>query len=296
MSVALARRSDVTDTDEQQQLPNAWSDLLHTVPALIDALPWESLVKISAVSKAHRQQVHDRVTSIALKNSGDILLVLNGQWPQLNTWRFTRYFNGTNVHISYTRNNFHMSSQPLSTGAVRKLCLGKLEHLQQLSLPACRLDVRSLAALNCGLWSGLKQLNLAKNHLDLSAMAELNAGPMRHLQYLDLSGNNMGVRALSEMAKGRWSDLRVLNWSGNAVSVSAVFKLSEKLASTELHLSNCFDVQRMQCTPKPYKIKLHNPWDWISCEQEVLWCQKRKRFFIYRRFSCFPAWSCCHAR
>ena len=183
-----------------------------------------------------------------------------------------------------SRNHFRLSSQPLSTAAVRKLCLGKLEHLQQLSLPACQLVVKSLAALKCGFWSGPKQLNLSKHDLDQSAMAELIARPMRHLQYLDLSGNNMGLRALYEMAKGIWSYLRVLNWSSNVLSVSAVVKLSEKRPTAELHLSNCFDAQHKQCTPKPYKIQLCKSRNWISRKQEVLWCQKGPKILIHRSF------------
>ena len=119
MPIASARSLDVTDTNYQQQRPNAWSVLLQVVPALVEALPWESVAKMLAVSKAHRRQVHDRVTSISVKDSGDVLLVLEGHWPQLNFWRFACYsqFNSTNVNISYTGKRFRMSSQPLSTGA-----------------------------------------------------------------------------------------------------------------------------------------------------------------------------------
>ena len=211
--------------------------LLHIVPALIDALPWASLAKIVAVIQAHRGQVHDKATSIALK---DVMLVENGHWLYLNTWKFTHYcqFNSSKVNISYTGKRFNMSLQPLSKAAVGETCLASLSMIDSSVFPLAGLmsiDVSSFAALNRE-WSHLKQRNLAYNHLDLSAMAELTVVPIRQLLYLNLSGNNMGVRAqdLCKMAKGRWSDLRVLIWSSNAISVSAVVALSKKLSTAKL--------------------------------------------------------------
>ena len=174
-------------------------DVLHEVPLLLDLIPATSLAALVAVSQAHRQQIHDYVTRIAIPDHEHIQTLFTGVWPCLKSWQIGNRLQtcprGTHSYNYSGAGLLELRFLTLCEGSMTAAgVVAQLHHVSQSTLRVCR--IRSVGLSCAGIcafctytWPGLLQLNLSNYKLDTVAIPHLAAAswPCRHCIFAEFA-------------------------------------------------------------------------------------------------------------
>ena len=207
-------------------------DVLHEVPLLLELMPAKSLAALVAVNRAHRQQIHNHVTQIAIPDHEHIQTLFRGGWPRLLFWQISdklqTYPDGTHSR-SYTGVGLHemrrltlCEGSMTAAGVVAQLHCVSWSTLQMCRIQSGGLSCAGINAFCTYTWPSLLQLDLSGHQLDAAAIAHLAAGCWPCLTTLNLRHTGLDHAALQQLGLGYWPAVTHLNVSGNSLSNGSV--------------------------------------------------------------------------
>ena len=207
-------------------------DILHEVPLLLDLMPAKSLAALVAVNQAHRQQIHNHVSRIAVPDHEHIQTLFRGVWPRLSFWQIGNnlqtYPDGTHSR-SYTSTGLHKlrhltlcEGSMTAAGVAAQLHCVSWSSLQMCRIQSVGLSCAGISAFCTYTWPSLLQLDLSGHQLDAAAVAHLAAGCWPCLTTLNLRHTGLNHAALQQLGLGYWPAGTHLNVSGNSLSNGSV--------------------------------------------------------------------------
>lgn len=123
-------------------------DILHEVPLLLDLMPAKSLAALVAVNQAHRRQVHNHVSRIAIPDQGHIQTLFQGVWPRLRCWQIgdslQTFPDGTysDEYFSTSTDLLELEYLTLCEGSITAaIVIARLHHVSWSTLRSCRIGV-----------------------------------------------------------------------------------------------------------------------------------------------------------
>lgn len=205
--------------------------------AMLEALSSQNLASVAATCKQLRLTVHNYASTVKIRRSGDISILVSHTWPELRTLILS---NGRAKleHITLLASaqlpallklNWHNS--PLPPAAIQHLAHVNWQQLTSLDLTTTfgsnQASAAEVTEACCYLASGylpqLVTLNVSRNRLSAPAVAELAKGQWPRLQALDLNAAlwsptgsaNPGFGIVAELAKAPWTAMQGLNLASN---------------------------------------------------------------------------------
>ena len=225
-------------------------DILHEVPLILDLMPSNSLAALVAVSRAHRRQVHNHVSKIAIPDHDHIQTLFRGVWPRLQFWQMGdrlqlfpegTYSGSIDSEAAVLRMKSmtlcegsmtaaHMVAQlhdnscstlqscwikkvGISTADLQSFCSHTSPALLQLNLPGYRLDTEASSHLAAASWPCLTTLDLRSSRLKHAALQQLSSGYWPAVTHLNVSGNNLGTDSISLLAQPLGPARNMTDWA-----------------------------------------------------------------------------------
>ena len=218
-------------------------DVLHEVPLLLDLMPSSSLAALVAVSQAHRGQIQNYVTRIAIPHHDHLQTLFRGVWPRLESWqiddRLRSHPAGTHMLILWPKEA--LCSSPLTLcedSSTAADVVAQLHCVSGSTLKSCRIKSRlscaGIHAFCTHTWPALRRLDLHRHQLDAMAISHLAAASWPCLTKLGLSRTGLTHAALQHLCSGCWPALTHLDIHANNLSSGSISLLSSPPQSTRM--------------------------------------------------------------
>ena len=211
-------------------------DILHEVPLLLDLLPAKSLAALVAVNQAHRRQVHNHVSRVAIPDHEHVQTLFRGVWPRVKSWqigdRLQTWPDGTHSDNYSSTALIKLRFLTLCEGSLTAAGVAaQLHHVSQSTLQICR--IRSVELSCAGIyafcshtWPALLQLYLSNYKLDTVAISHLAAASWPCLTTLHLSCTGLTHAAFQQLCLGCWPALTKLDVSQNNLTSGSICLLA----------------------------------------------------------------------